>query len=251
MCCSTSPAARRSLAPECRRAPRSRVAHQADDGVRRVRRAAREDDRAVADGRRCRSARGRPKARACSSSRASAVSVDELLHGMIVQSGNDASIALAELVAGSEEAFVAKMNAEAARLGLDRHALHQRHRAVRVRSTTRPRRDLAQARRRADPRLPGVLPALLAEGIPLQQHHAAESQPAAVDRSLRRRHEDRPHRRRGLVPDRLGEARRAARPVRRAGRDLRRGARERERRSSSTRASRRSTRCSSTSPASR
>ncbi len=35
-----------------------------------------------------------------------AVSVDELLRGMIVQSGNDASIALAELVGGSEEAFV-------------------------------------------------------------------------------------------------------------------------------------------------
>jgi D-alanyl-D-alanine carboxypeptidase (penicillin-binding protein 5/6) len=47
-----------------------------------------------------------------------AVSVDELLHGVIVQSGNDASIALAELVAGSEDAFVAKMNAEAARLGM-------------------------------------------------------------------------------------------------------------------------------------
>lgn len=47
-----------------------------------------------------------------------AVSVEELVKGMIVQSGNDASIALAELVAGSEEAFVAKMNAEAARLGM-------------------------------------------------------------------------------------------------------------------------------------
>jgi len=47
-----------------------------------------------------------------------AVSVDELLHGMIVQSGNDASVALAELVGGSEEAFVARMNAEAARLGM-------------------------------------------------------------------------------------------------------------------------------------
>jgi D-alanyl-D-alanine carboxypeptidase (penicillin-binding protein 5/6) len=47
-----------------------------------------------------------------------AVSVDELLHGMIVQSGNDASIALAELVAGSEEAFAQRMNDEAKRLGL-------------------------------------------------------------------------------------------------------------------------------------
>ena len=47
-----------------------------------------------------------------------AVSVDELLRGMIVQSGNDASIALAELVAGSEPAFVERMNQEAKRLGM-------------------------------------------------------------------------------------------------------------------------------------
>ena len=37
---------------------------------------------------------------------------------MIVQSGNDASIALAETLAGSEEAFVEGMNKEAARLGM-------------------------------------------------------------------------------------------------------------------------------------
>jgi D-alanyl-D-alanine carboxypeptidase (penicillin-binding protein 5/6) len=47
-----------------------------------------------------------------------AVSVDELLRGLIVQSGNDAAIALAELVSGTEEQFVKDMNAEAARLGL-------------------------------------------------------------------------------------------------------------------------------------
>src|SRR5947207_5982051 len=47
-----------------------------------------------------------------------AVSVDELLRGEIVQSGNDAAIALAETVAGSEEAFVERMNREAARLGM-------------------------------------------------------------------------------------------------------------------------------------
>jgi D-alanyl-D-alanine carboxypeptidase (penicillin-binding protein 5/6) len=47
-----------------------------------------------------------------------AVSVDELLHGEIVQSGNDAAIALAEATAGSEEAFVARMNSEAARIGM-------------------------------------------------------------------------------------------------------------------------------------
>jgi D-alanyl-D-alanine carboxypeptidase (penicillin-binding protein 5/6) len=46
------------------------------------------------------------------------VTVEELLRGMIVQSGNDACIALAESVAGSEPAFVERMNSEAARLGM-------------------------------------------------------------------------------------------------------------------------------------
>jgi D-alanyl-D-alanine carboxypeptidase (penicillin-binding protein 5/6) len=46
------------------------------------------------------------------------VSVDELLQGLIVQSGNDATVALAEAVAGSEGAFTALMNEEAARQGL-------------------------------------------------------------------------------------------------------------------------------------
>jgi D-alanyl-D-alanine carboxypeptidase (penicillin-binding protein 5/6) len=46
------------------------------------------------------------------------VPVEELLNGMIVQSGNDAAITLAEGIAGSQEAFVETMNREAARLGL-------------------------------------------------------------------------------------------------------------------------------------
>ena len=46
------------------------------------------------------------------------VTVDELLHGLVIQSGNDACIALAEAVGGSEEAFVQMMNSEAQRLGL-------------------------------------------------------------------------------------------------------------------------------------
>ncbi len=46
------------------------------------------------------------------------VTVDELIHGVIVQSGNDATVALAELIAGSTDAFVDRMNREAAKLGL-------------------------------------------------------------------------------------------------------------------------------------
>jgi len=48
----------------------------------------------------------------------SQVKFDDLLHGMIVQSGNDASIAIAEHVAGSEQAFAALMNQYAQRLGM-------------------------------------------------------------------------------------------------------------------------------------
>lgn len=46
------------------------------------------------------------------------VSVDDLFKGMVIQSGNDAAVALAEAVGGSEDAFAIMMNATAARLGL-------------------------------------------------------------------------------------------------------------------------------------
>jgi len=46
------------------------------------------------------------------------VSVENLLHGVVTLSGNDACVVLAEGIAGTEEAFVARMNAEAKRLGM-------------------------------------------------------------------------------------------------------------------------------------
>lgn len=48
----------------------------------------------------------------------SQATVDDLLHGIIIQSGNDASIAIAEHIAGSEDAFADMMNATAERLGM-------------------------------------------------------------------------------------------------------------------------------------
>ncbi len=48
----------------------------------------------------------------------SEVSVEDLLKGVIIQSGNDASIALAEHIAGTESAFANLMNAYAAQLGM-------------------------------------------------------------------------------------------------------------------------------------
>jgi D-alanyl-D-alanine carboxypeptidase (penicillin-binding protein 5/6) len=44
--------------------------------------------------------------------------VDDLLHGLIIQSGNDAALVLAEAVGGSEASFVELMNREAKRMGM-------------------------------------------------------------------------------------------------------------------------------------
>ena len=49
----------------------------------------------------------------------SRVSVHDILHGIIVQSGNDAAIALAEAIAGTEEAFAELMTEEAAAIGIE------------------------------------------------------------------------------------------------------------------------------------
>lgn len=47
------------------------------------------------------------------------VSVEDLLKGVIIQSGNDASVALAEYIAGSESAFVDIMNQQARLMGME------------------------------------------------------------------------------------------------------------------------------------
>jgi serine-type D-Ala-D-Ala carboxypeptidase (penicillin-binding protein 5/6) len=49
---------------------------------------------------------------------ATPVKVNDLLYGLIIQSGNDSAVALAEAVAGSEDTFVTLMNREAERMGL-------------------------------------------------------------------------------------------------------------------------------------
>jgi D-alanyl-D-alanine carboxypeptidase (penicillin-binding protein 5/6) len=48
----------------------------------------------------------------------SVVTVDQLLHGLLIDSGNDAAVALAEQIAGSQDAFVQMMSKTAGNLGL-------------------------------------------------------------------------------------------------------------------------------------
>ena len=58
------------------------------------------------------------------------VSVSDLMHGIVIQSGNDACVAMAEHIAGSQDAFASMMNAYAAKLGMhstnfvNAHGLH-------------------------------------------------------------------------------------------------------------------------------
>ena len=57
----------------------------------------------------------------------SEVKLDDVLHGLVIQSGNDAAIALAEHVAGSEAAFVDLMNRYAQRLGMKNSHFENAH----------------------------------------------------------------------------------------------------------------------------
>jgi len=57
----------------------------------------------------------------------SMVSVEDLIRGMIIQSGNDACVALAERIAGSEAAFVDMMNAQAQALGMTNTQFQNSH----------------------------------------------------------------------------------------------------------------------------
>ena len=85
----------------------------------------------------------------------SSVKVEDLIRGVIVQSGNDAAIVLAEAIGGSEEQFAEQMNAKAQQLGLthsffknctgwpdpDQHMSCARHRHAGRRTSSATSRD--------------------------------------------------------------------------------------------------------------
>ena len=99
--------------------------------------------------------------------------MDELIRGVIVQSGNDACVALAETIAGSEEAFAALMNREAQRLGMtNTHSPIPP--ACPIRSCT-PARDLAVLASAIVRDFPSTT-ACIPQGIHLQRHQAAQPQ---------------------------------------------------------------------------
>jgi len=70
------------------------------------------------------------------------VGIDDLLHGLLIQSGNDAAVALAEHVAGSVDAFVGEMNAAAQKLGM-RNTVYKNPHGLPARGHYTSARDLA------------------------------------------------------------------------------------------------------------
>ena len=70
------------------------------------------------------------------------VAIDDLVHGLLIQSGNDAAVALAEHVAGSVDAFVGEMNAAAQKLGM-RNTVYKNPHGLPARGHYTSARDLA------------------------------------------------------------------------------------------------------------
>ena len=86
----------------------------------------------------------------------STILVEDAIKGIVTRSANDASVVVAEAIAGNEEEFAALMTRKARALGMSPHALQERFGPAERRSRSRPR-----ATSPARPRDPGALPQLL------------------------------------------------------------------------------------------
>ena len=108
------------------------------------------------------------------------VKVEDLIRGMIVQSGNDACIVLAEAIAGSEEGFAELMNQKAKELGLTNSNFRN--------STGWPDpehrmscRDIAMLAARHHPGFPGILSLRFRKDLQVQRHRAGKPQSAGAE----------------------------------------------------------------------
>ena len=135
------------------------------------------------------------------------VTVDELLRGLIVRFGQRRGDHAGRVnIAGSEAGFVDMMNQEAKRLGMkNTHFANPAGLPDAEHYSTAS--DLAVLAAAMIRDYPAVLSAVLAAQLHVQQRHAVQSQPAAVDRSLCGRHQNRVHRIGRVLPGRVGTAR--------------------------------------------
>ncbi len=157
----------------------------------------------------------------------SRVRVEDLLRGVIIQSGNDACIALAEGIARSEDKFAALMTKRAREIGLTKSTFGNSTGLPNPRQLMTAR-ELARLARHIIQHLSGLLQDLRRARIHLQQDPPVQPQSAAGAEHRRRRSQDRLHqgsrlRSRGLrrpersAPDRRGQRAQEREGARRRG----------------------------------
>ncbi len=137
------------------------------------------------------------------------VPVEDLIKGMIVQSGNDATMALAEGVGGTVEHFVELMNEQAKALGM-KNTTYKNPEGLTEPGHTTTARDLSILATRLMRDFPRTCRLLRHQEVPLPGHavdQRHQPQPAAVPRPDRRRPQDRPYRGGRLLHDRHRQAR--------------------------------------------
>jgi D-alanyl-D-alanine carboxypeptidase len=139
----------------------------------------------------------------------SEVPLRELLYGMIIQSGNDAAIALAEHTAGSESLFADLMNQYAAQLGMSNtHYVDASGLPNENHYTTA--RDIAVLSRALIRDFPAEYDIYKVKQFEWNGITPAQPQYLALARFNGGWHQDRPHQFRRLLPGHLGQARRPA-----------------------------------------
>ena len=155
------------------------------------------------------------------------IPADILIKGMIVQSGNDATIALAERVGGTEAAFAQMMNEYAKRLGMNGSNFENSDGLPSPNHYTTAR-DVAMLAAALIREFPQYYPLFSLREFIWNNIHQ-ENRNGLLGGPDRRRPEDRPHRQRRLLPGDLGEAQRHAPDLGGDGLPEHQGARGRER----------------------
>ncbi len=120
------------------------------------------------------------------------ITVDVGLKVLIVQSANDVAVMLAEAVAGSTEAFVARMNEAAAQLGMTRTHF-QNVNGLPQEGQVTTARDLAKLTRAIIVEFPEYADIFALPSVAGRQQDHTHAQPTADFIPWRRRHEDRLH----------------------------------------------------------
>ncbi len=122
---------------------------------------------------------GAPRAPRCSWNCIRSIPVEALIRGIIIDSGNDACVVVAEGLGGTVEGFVDMMNKRAKELGLAQSTFRQPGRTARSAGPDDERAGPCETVAPPDQRLSELLPLFQREGIHLAQYHPAEPRSGA------------------------------------------------------------------------